>query len=192
MSEITEKSCARCKEIKPVDKFYKNAGRKSGYSIYCKPCQTEYMRQFGKWMDCERCSSAFRVTHYNIKRRKTRLCPPCLNKQLGDLRKSQAREFILSRHGYQYVRVAGRGYSFLHRKVMAESIGRPLERGEVVHHIDGDRQNNVISNLFLTTPAGHNYAHKSLERAALELVKLKIIIFNSETGLYEIALPKSA
>ena len=32
---------------------------------------------------------------------------------------------------------------------MAESIGRPLERSETVHHINGDRQDNRLVNLQL-------------------------------------------
>tara|TARA_B100002019_G_C21235625_1_gene582560 strand:- start:424 stop:807 length:384 start_codon:yes stop_codon:yes gene_type:complete len=32
---------------------------------------------------------------------------------------------------------------------MAESLGRPLTRQEVVHHIDGNKQNNSIENLEL-------------------------------------------
>lgn len=43
----------------------------------------------------------------------------------------------------------GSGYVLEHRKVMAEHIGRPLKRTESVHHIDGNRQNNDISNLQL-------------------------------------------
>lgn len=44
-----------------------------------------------------------------------------------------------------------------HRLVMAKKIGRPLEDGEVVHHIDGDKQNNAPDNLELHgTPHSHN------------------------------------
>jgi len=32
---------------------------------------------------------------------------------------------------------------------MAESLGRPLTKQEVVHHIDGNKQNNYIENLEL-------------------------------------------
>lgn len=36
-----------------------------------------------------------------------------------------------------------------HRKVMAEALNRPLLRWEQVHHIDGDKTNNDLSNLEL-------------------------------------------
>jgi hypothetical protein len=36
-----------------------------------------------------------------------------------------------------------------HRIVMEEKLGRPLRKGEVVHHIDGDKANNDPSNLIL-------------------------------------------
>ncbi len=43
------------------------------------------------------------------------------------------------------------GYRYLlkHRKVMALSLGRPLQTHEQVHHIDGNRANNNIDNLQL-------------------------------------------
>ncbi len=49
------------------------------------------------------------------------------------------------------------GYIFEHRLVMEEHLGRYLLPHEIVHHIDGNRQNNNIKNLFLTT----NKKHKS-------------------------------
>jgi hypothetical protein len=46
-----------------------------------------------------------------------------------------------------------------HRLVMAEFLGRPLTRAEVVHHIDGDKTNNAIDNLELMTRAEHVALH---------------------------------
>ena len=40
-------------------------------------------------------------------------------------------------------------YALEHRIVMARHLGRPLQKNETVHHIDGNKQNNDLSNLQL-------------------------------------------
>ena len=46
-----------------------------------------------------------------------------------------------------------------HILVMENVIGRHLTKNEVVHHIDGNRQNNDISNLQLMTRSEHTRLH---------------------------------
>jgi len=46
-------------------------------------------------------------------------------------------------------KVKGASYVYEHRLVMARHLGRPLADTETVHHIDGNKQNNDISNLQL-------------------------------------------
>ena len=53
-----------------------------------------------------------------------------------------------------------------HRVVMEQMIGRPLKKGEVVHHIDGDPHNNRPDNLQLITQSIHINLHRAeMERA---------------------------
>ena len=43
-----------------------------------------------------------------------------------------------------------------HRLVVEKAIGRYLDKSEIVHHIDGDRQNNELSNLMITNHQNHS------------------------------------
>ena len=45
------------------------------------------------------------------------------------------------------------------RKLMEEKLGRPLEPYEQIHHIDGDPQNNDLSNLELVVLGEHQKMH---------------------------------
>ncbi len=47
-----------------------------------------------------------------------------------------------------------------HVHVMAEILGRPLMKGECVHHIDRDRTNNSLENLRLMTRSDHARLHQ--------------------------------
>lgn len=55
-----------------------------------------------------------------------------------------------------------------HDLVMEEHIGRYLNPGEVVHHIDGNKSNNDISNLMLLTNEEHVRLHGKLRRMKKE------------------------
>lgn len=44
----------------------------------------------------------------------------------------------------------------LHRIIMMKHLGRELESWEVVHHIDGNKQNNSISNLLVMSKEEHD------------------------------------
>lgn len=109
-------------------------------------------------------------------------CKKCSNKVSGELRRKGN---ILIGDGYlAYYNDEGKR-NVLHRKIMEEYIGRKLEKHEVVHHIDGDKINNNIDNLFLCFgDSEHRHLHSSLEMVGMELVKRGIIGFDKNNRLY--------
>lgn len=72
------------------------------------------------------------------------------------------RENVWYRKAESYGRKVGE-----HVAVVERSIGKPLPKGAVVHHIDGDKHNNAPANLVVCQDrAYHNLIHRR-ERALL-------------------------
>lgn len=81
---------------------------------------------------------------------------------------------IVASNGYVLVRVGIghhladiRGYAYEHRLVAERILGRELKTGEVVHHKDGNKQNNSPENLDICESIAHHRSrhrkgHKSL------------------------------
>lgn len=79
--------------------------------------------------------------------------------------------------GYLTINVNGTREA-VHKWVMMTVLGRCLDRRETVHHIDGNKLNNHISNLYLCQSNGHhNKIHGQVESIMFDLVKAGKIIF---------------
>lgn len=93
--------------------------------------------------------------------------------------------------GYVMIHVGGEkqevgwtNYQKEHKLVAEEMLNRKLEKGEVVHHIDGQKTNNDPNNLWVTSSAKHRQAHNSLQEIGYQLYLQGLIGFNQETGQY--------
>lgn len=79
----------------------------------------------------------------------------------------------------------GYGTKLNHRRIMERHLGRTLLSREGVHHVDGDKINNEIDNLAVTSGTSqHALMHASLQRCAYALFKRGLIGFNRETLEY--------
>jgi len=79
------------------------------------------------------------------------------------------------------------GYKWVHHNgkrmpeqyiVMEELIGRPVKKGEVVHHKNGDRADNRVENLDLMTKSEHSSLHnpkgKKLKQETIEKMRKRM------------------
>lgn len=161
---------------------------------------------------CDKCETeGWRNDYYAVKNKDVHICRKCSSSYNGSLllgktssfkgkKRKADNEYIV---GSTYINSSGYieeyvgrhaypdrkgGYYLQHRKVVEEDLDRRLTENEKVHHIDGNKQNNELSNLFVCeSMSAHKYIHKSLENAAFELVKLGIIAFDREKEIYIIA-----
>ena len=107
---------------------------------------------------------------------KNKICPYCGEKKdyradacvscrmkINHPRKGKGKQEYLNKCGYLMRQIDNKG-SYVHRLVMEEYLGRKLEDGEVVHHIDGNKINNDIENLELLLKQEHHKLHSPKEK----------------------------
>lgn len=80
-------------------------------------------------------------------------------KRRASFRNPDALRYSGSRNNY--IKYKGR---HMHRVVAEQTLNRPLQKGEIVHHKDGDKWNNSPENLEVMTQSEHIKLHIHLER----------------------------
>lgn len=78
------------------------------------------------------------------------------------------------------------GYVKEHMLVMEKKLGRKIRKDEPIHHIDFNRENNNIDNLWLCSQKSHITAERSIQKLIVKLIERKIVKFNRKKGVYEL------
>lgn len=70
----------------------------------------------------------------------------------------------ISKEGYVLIQVPEhpknfKGWYYEHRLVIEKEIGRVIDGWETIHHINEDKTDNRLINLFLCSRIEHNKAH---------------------------------
>lgn len=157
MKKLPNINCTFCfKEFHP---------RKSTTKYCCRHCQSKDLskkkisgrRKRGEYFKCQNCNELFYIPQYRIKTGKAKYCSrKCLAAvhlkkyiPIYGFKKSQ-----LPSKKYKCTQSFGRS-TRLHRAVLENHLGRKLLTTEHVHHIDGNPDNNHISNLVILSNSDH-------------------------------------
>lgn len=152
------KTCSKCGKRKRAESFYRQAEARDGLRPDCIKCfkaiqkmrlaNKETLAEARKVNECVDCGK--KVYRSSLR------CRCCYQ-----LRQDGAEpKWRLHKSGYMVANVKGKTVS-QHRYEMERFLGRPLYPGESVHHKNGVRSDNGISNLELwvsTQPSGQRIA----------------------------------
>lgn len=158
---------------------------------------------------CCGCNNTYKITKQSFKRKKTNYCRSCCSiytqkhtKRPQFSNKNSGRwkgGYYISSDGYKMIKIEGeftesgrQVYKREHVINYEKSTGTNLNTsqgnmGEQLHHIDGDKLNNELSNLeFCINTREHQLLHSSLEQCAFELVRNGLIKFNKKLKKYHL------
>lgn len=158
--------CGKEKTTKPsqVGRFCSNS---------CVSVYNSQRLDTGTYKECEICGKNFKTkpSHYDRRRTCSKECSGLLKVREGkDYGTWAANHPLENNHqwkggrrvredGYVYLRVHHSTEITEHRKVMEDVLGRKLLPDEVVHHKDGNKQNNDPNNLQVMSPSEHSSYH---------------------------------
>ena len=159
-------------DIPKTWKIHKNGGWRRPYKVFlwssrAKTCKKEYLTWIRYFQGvCIGCGDDF-VDPRKTAKYCSNMCNNSNNKQCGEKHRRWRGGRCDTTRGYVLIRTGYKKYKFEHIVLMEKKIKRKLVPGvEVVHHINGVKNDNRLSNLIIMTRAQHA-SHHAKERADL-------------------------
>ena len=130
------------------------------------------------WWQCPKCKKEYWKSKYDLKKSTTGgLCIHCVSNHIEGIPTNSWKGGIHRTRGYILLRIYpsdpfyfmadGNGYVPEHRLVMAKHLGRCLLSKEIVHHLNGIKDDNGKENLQLVTREKHGMSYTDGYRQAL-------------------------
>jgi hypothetical protein len=133
--------CRSCylkfKRTEAKDRYKRTEGKRTMYTLVCVACKSTF----------------------SSSRKTTLLCPSC-----RALMKLLAKEdFVDNNYVYSGYSYEGKKQTLLEHRILTEKLlRRKLSSNEVVHHLDGNCQNNIVTNLIVLSRKDHINLHRYL------------------------------
>ena len=144
-------------------------------------------------VSCGRCNKerivdldALKAHMKDLTRKGTGYCRKCLYifKTKKQVKSSRGYILIYANHlstdeQEQYKSMFDRKYCYVpeHRLIMARHLKRPLLSNEVVHHLNGVKTDNRLTNLELVTPSSHPAENAAtMDRLRIEIARLQSLL----------------
>src|SRR5690606_33329050 len=117
-----------------------------------------------------------------------KLCDIKSQHQKGGRKRSTNKDkfgYLYADPSYDYIDENGdKRRQYEHVVIAEQKLGRPLNKNEVVHHINLDKEDNRPENLFICSNKDHRKIHHDLEHLAVRLVQSGQIDFVPELQQY--------
>lgn len=135
-------------------------------------------------IECHVCLKQYDTSSYP---KKLPRCQSCAGRQTYTPAKVVRKDKCNRGDGY----ITKQGYHLIYdgtKYIPAHRFAFPdLPSSEVVHHIDGDKLNNVLDNLIALSKADHRRAHSSLEKLGYDLIQKGLIAYSKENNTYSLS-----
>jgi predicted transcriptional regulator len=155
-----------------VHERLRKLGVQKGVRVFSKEELETLMREYTK--NCE--DRTLGLLAERMGRPKSSICTKARELGLtGIVTPFEKRKRSVDKTGYTYVHGKKQGKAIHEHRSKAEiALGRPLKKNEVVHHIDGNRNNNANNNLVIMDRGYHQWLHAQMRKAELVPVRVPL------------------